>query len=425
MSLVEKELTQYNIEQARNNPEFEKRQEVEQKFAPLHPELFVQLFKDKGEPISQGYLSHPDDEFSLRFKKQGTGDNARYSAALKDRGEIDNDALKRTEIPANLSEQSFAYYQEKGFPIAEKIRTEIMPGVTADFYDDKETPVVVEIENDDPEERAAIVASLQEIAGPLINKSDDPAFTTEAIAYRLHAKLHPELSRTSPESLDALTQRIVAELVGQYVSGKNHVVASIDGMPGSGKTTVTQGVQEAIVRLFGEQYKPVVVSTDDYHFGKTYLEATYGAPYVDWDESQTYNTKALERDLQLHAAGTPLIKRHFSFESEETILDDELPLSPFVLVEGLYAGSPHLDSIRTLHFELPTSIATSIGRDVRRLCIENRANRVFPTPESRLEYLINSALPRYLEKEKPERHRQVFSGCVRPLAERAVMLAQL
>ena len=423
MSLVEKEVTLRNVEQARNNPEFERRQETEQKLVPANPEIFAWLYKESGEKVIQGYLSNPEDEFSLRFRQIGTGESARYAATLKDRGEIVHGALKRTEIDTEISAESFKYFEQMELPIVQKIRTEIMDGVTVDFYDDSETPVVVEIEHADPQERTRILAVLEEIAGSLIDKSDSPELTTEAIAHRIHAKRNPEISLKTPESLDAFTDRVVAEMIAQYVSGKNHVVIALDGMPGSGKTTVTRGAQERIVEAIGEQYKPVIVSTDDYHFGKKALEEQYGAPYTEWDDAKTYNTAELAAHLELHSQGIPLIKRHFDFESEEPVLDEELAVSPFVIVEGLYAGSNDLDKVRDSYFELPTSIATSIGRDVRRLVIENRANRVFPTPESRLRYQMEVALPLHLEKERPK--RKAFSASVRPMGERAFMLAQL
>lgn len=423
MSLVEKEVTQNNVELARNNPEFERRQETEQKIVPVNPDIFVWLYKEAGEKVKQGYLSNPEDEFSLRFRQVGEGDSARFTAALKDRGEIIQGALKRTEVETEISAERFAFYEAMNLPLAEKVRTEIMEGVTVDFYEDSETPVVVEIEHSDPQERESILKTLQELAGPLVDKSDDPALTTEAIAHRIYATKNPEYSRQLPESLDAFIDRVFPEMVAQYVSGKNQVVVTLDGMPGSGKTTVTRGLRERTIEAFGEQYAPAELSTDDYHFGRKALEKEYGAPYTDWDSAKTYDTALLAAHLELHAAGIPLIKRHFDFESEETVLDEELPHSPFVLVEGLYAGSKDLNQARALHYELPTSVATSIGRDVRRLIIENRANRVFPTPESRLRYQMEVALPLHLEKEQPV--RKGFDGCVRPLAERAFMLARL
>lgn len=182
-------------------------------------------------------------------------------------------------------------------------------------------------------------------------------------------------------------------------------------------------IEQSMLNAYGEEFAPLVISTDDYHFGKTHLDSTHGAPWTEWDDPRTYNTAELARDLEGLKQGASLIRRHFSFETEEPVFDDETVGSPFVLIEGLYAGSKDLAEVRDLHFELPTGIATGIGRDIRRLIVENRANRAFPTPESRLRYQIETALPLYLAQERPSRNS--FSESLRPLAERAVMLSNL
>jgi len=406
MPLVEKEITTQNIERARSHSEFEKRRETEQKLVPSNPDIFVELFKDKATPIEQIYLSSPDDEFSLRLRSTYLPEGTVYKATQKDRGAIVERALERTEIDTDISQAAFEHFAAMDLPRVHKLRFTITHGVT--------------VECDDPAERAQHIALLEALTGSiLIDKSDDPEFTNEHIAHRSS----PEYSRRTPESLDAFSARVSQEMVAHYVAGKQHVIVGLTGMSGSGKTTATRAIEAHIVEAFGESYRPIVLSTDDYHFGKTKLEQQYGAPYSDWDSPRTYNTAELARDLQQLTEGIPLIRRHFDFDTEEPAYDSFVEPSPFVIIEGLYAGSGDLSAIRDLHFELPTSIATSIGRDVRRLVIENRANRAFPTPESRLKYQIETALPLYLAQERPTRN--AFSACVRPLAERASMLAQI
>ena len=212
-------------------------------------------------------------------------------------------------------------------------------------------------------------------------------------------------------------------MIAQYVTGKKQVVTGLTGMSGAGKTTVTKAISEKMKALIGEDYAPLVVSTDDYHFGKAYLEKAYGAPWTEWDDPRTYNTAELASDLVLMAEGQSLIRRHFDFTTEEPVFDNEVPPAAFVIIEGLYAGSKDLEDVRDLHFNLPTSVATSIGRDIRRLVIENRANRVFPTPESRLKYQLETALPLFLEQEQPR--KKGFSASVRPMASRAFMLERI
>lgn len=416
MSLVEKELTMNNVELAKLNPELLKRREREQKFIPKDPDQIRALFEQDATTVEQIYLSSPSDEFSLRVRCTQQDGSVEYTATLKDRGELIDGARDRLEVNAPISQQAYEWFASRNeYARLTKKRATPVEGVTIDFFENDSQ--VIEIEHSDAIERARLVLDMQYLTnGGLIDKTDDLQLDNEAIAHKLSGS---EIV-SSPESLDSFADRIAKEMVARYVVGKNQIVTGLTGMSGSGKTTVTKAITDKIVELIGESYTPLVISTDDYHFGKSYLESTYGAPWTEWDDPRTYNTAELAKDIALMADGQHLIRRHFDFATEEPQFDYEAPSSPFVIIEGLYAGSKDLEAVRDLHFELPTSIATGVGRDVRRLVIENRANRVFPTPESRLTYQLETALPLYLSQERPTRNS--FSASSRPLAERAFML---
>lgn len=420
MSLVEKEVTRKNVELAQNNPEFSKRREREIKLLAGKPHYLSELFEADAVPIEQVYLSTPEDEFSLRVRSLHKPEGVEYTATLKDRGEIVDGARDRLEINTPISQEAYERLASRpDFARVSKLRAEPMTGVTIDFIGDKNIQIV-EVEDNDPTRRAVLAAAMDRLTmGHLFDVTGDVKYDNESLAH-MFSETEQEKSR---ESLDAFTTRIANEMIAHYTTGKNQVVVGLTGMSGSGKTTVTRGIQERISELFGEQFSPIVVSTDDYHYGKKWLEETYGAPWTEWDDPRTYNTAELARDVALMAEGQSLIRRHFDFETEEVVFDEEVKASPFIVIEGLYAGSKDLNKVRDLHFELPTGIATSIGRDVRRLVIDNRANRVFPTPESRLKYQIETALPLYLGQERPGRNS--FSAYSRPMAERAFMLERL
>lgn len=423
MTYVEKDLTAKNFEHANNHPEFLKRREKETKLVATSPEYLETLFKKDGIRIEQTYLSNPYDEFSLRVRKTETPTGFEYTGTLKDRGAVVDGARDRLEINVPISETAYEFYKSQPqFPEVKKIRSTIegTNEVVIDFFEDTDLQIV-EVENSDPSERTALTKLVQDYAhGTLVEKTGDVSLDNEAIAHHLAGNEFLQ----APESLDHFVARVTEEMVAQYVTGKNRVVVTLPGMSGSGKTTVTRGIQERIVASLGETYLPHIISTDDYHFGKQKLEETYGAPWTEWDDPRTYNTAELAHDLELVSRGSTIIRRHFDFESEEPVFDEEVTLhSPFVLIEGLYAGSKDLANVRDLQFELPTGIATSIGRDVRRLLIENRANRVFPTPESRLQYQLETATPLYLSQERVVRN--AFSASSRILAERAFLLKQL
>lgn len=408
-------ITKKNIELANNHPELVKYTEIETKLLVTNPEAFAH-YREQAVTIEQQYLSSPEDEFSLRVRKTYLPDGPLFSAELKNRGRINDGALSRTEISVkNLTEEAYEYYARS--PLATPIiqhRAYITPEMSIDFIDGFPHPII-EIETDDPARRAKLLESLE---GSATDVTESGLAYKERIAHSLKSQ-----ERMPVESLDGFTDRVTREMVAHYVSGKNQVVVGLTGMSGSGKTTVTQLITEKLTNEFGDTFKPLRLSTDDYHRGKTKLEAINGGPWTNWDDPRTYDTEALAHDLAQLSKGLPIYGRHFDFATEEPIIDSETTTSPFVLVEGLYAGSSDLEEVRHLHFELPTSIATSVGRDARRLIIENRANRAFPTPESRLKYQLEVALPLYLSQERPRRNS--FSASCRPMAERAFMLGQL
>lgn len=415
MSQVEKEITRKNIELANINPELVKRREIESKLRVIKPGAF-ESFRPLAVQLDAVYLSNPEDEFSLRVRREKAAEGFIYSATLKDRGRVVNGVKNRLEINVDtLSQEAYDYYANTPqFVPFQQFRTQITNEMSIDYIEGHDS--IIEIETADDDIRAGLMKDLD---GLVEVKSHDRQFDKESIAHMLAGRE----ALNSPESLDSFSTRVADEMIAQYVSGKNQVVVGLTGMSGSGKTTATKAIRERIIDLIGDAYAPLVISTDDYHFGKTKLDAINGEPWTQWDDKRTYNTAELANDITLMAQGKHLIRRHFDFDTEEPAFDEEVAPSPFVIVEGLYAGSKDLEAVRDLHFNLPTSIATSIGRDVRRLVIENRANRVFPTPESRLKYQLETALPLFLEQQKPTRNS--FSASVRPMADRAFMLSLL
>lgn len=416
MYQAEKDITKSNVELAKQSPELLARQEYERKFVVHTPQVFDHL-KESAHRIEQTYVSHPDEEFSLRVRSEESEHGIEYTATLKDGGRV-NEAgdRERLEVEVPISETAYQFYAgNTEFPTIKKLRAHYAEAVTVDFIEGIETPIV-EVENSGAMSADTFLLSHID---HVREETGNTAYDNESLAHQLAGNRHERKT----ESLDTFSHRVVSEIMARYASGSNQVVVGLTGMSGSGKTTATKMIHDRIVYLFGQEYAPSIVSTDDYHRGKKWLEETYGAPWTEWDDPRVYNTYELAGDLTRLREGTPLIKRHFDFNSEETVYDEQLPVSPFVIVEGLYAGSPDLSKERSLHFTLPTGIATSIGRDVRRLVIENRANRAFPTPEARLKYQIESALPIYLSQERPSRNS--FNASTRLMAERAVLLARL
>lgn len=416
MSLVEKNLTRENVEQARHNPELQKRREREQTLVATTPDL-LDAFKPLSIPYEGVYLSHPDEEFSLRVRAKSTEEGVLYSAALKDEGEMVGDALDRLEISTEISKETYEHYaNDERFPTVKFLRAEPLHGLAIDFIEGLEVPQV-EYESSVGDDEPAFVSLLKT---GLVNMSHEKSVRKEVIAHALHGK---EALIPSGETIEVFARRIFKDMVATYTMGHKQVVVGLSGMSGSGKSTAVHALKEQFSETFGQEFTPVVLSSDDYHRGKKWLEAEYGAPWVNWDDPRVYNTSELADDIERLSKGEPILRKHFDFAREEVVYDEEITPQPFVIVEGLFAGSPDLKTVRHLHYEVPTGIATSIGRDVRRLVLENRANGSIATPEARLRYQLEVALPTYLEQQQPVRNS--FVAYCRPLAERAFMLEKL
>lgn len=389
---IQEKLHKRNIEHFSHNPEFQKRTEHEVRYMILEPEA-VADYLSGADRIEQTYISSPLDEYSLRVRKIETqSGEAQHFASLKSRGSIENGALKRIEIETPINEDAFALFAETtDYPTLHKYRAHIGEGATIDFIDGLSTPLL-EIEGSDPAETLQYFSDLS-----LESVTHEASALNETLAYELANMPLPE----QPPTFNECVNTVMESLLLQYAKNESpFVTVGVAGGSGSGKTTVSNEVSRRVVELFGEQYAPIVLSTDDYHRGKKYLETTYGAPWTNWDHPLTYDTEALAHDLDLLALGHPLLKRHFDFQQEEVVYDEAFTPSPFIIIEGIYAGSDDLARHRGELFEMPTGHATAIGRDLMRIITEGRANAAFGTPEERLKYQMETALPTYLKYVK-------------------------
>lgn len=375
-------------------------QENEQKFTPRNPALFEQFADLPSERIHQVYISHPSDEYSLRLRKTTTHDGVEsYTSALKNRGTIDHNTLSRDEIETPISEATFWQYQQMT-DTAElyKNRVTIDSGVTIDFIDNYPMPVI--------EVEATTIEST--VLAPYENDlAACPHLTNEAIAHHL-------CSIESQTIQDLDVELLADELIAHLRCGKKQAVLGLAGMSGSGKSTTARKIATLLQERYPDLPTPIIISTDDYHIGKRQLEAAYGKPWTNWDDSRVYDTARLATDIAKLKDGRVIPDYKFSFQTEESEQVGSITPSPFIIIEGIHAGSPDLDTVRDVFAKLPTSPATAIGRDVMRLV--GRSNSSIANPEARLRYDLEIALPTYQQLKQPERLSN-FSASVRPLGD--------
>lgn len=380
--------------------------EVERKLIPANPEQFAP-YEQLADPIEQVYLSRPDEAYTLRVRAHHAPDGDHYTATLKDKGEMTPYGLARIEVETDIDQATYDHYAKNPHhPRVSKRRTALVDGVTIDWIDGRDEPLV-EIENSGNNPLAAQFHA--DFAEHLIDVTGDPHYDNSTIAYEQFDGTFEPLPDLSAES-------IVEEIIAQLQTGKPSVVVGISGMSGSGKTTLAHQVHDELIRQFGVDLPPVIhLSTDDYHRGKHHLEATHGAPWTNWDLPEVYDTQTLAEHLSALKAGQAIPRHTFDFPSQETVITGVIEPSPIVIVEGIFAGSKHLSNVRDLHFNVPTPLATTVARDLLRLVSSERANSSIATPEDRLRYQLETAIPTYHAQARP--HRNSWSSSARSIGK--------
>lgn len=382
--------------------------EVERKLVPIDEALFAP-YEQLAEPIEQVYLSRPDEDFTLRVRAQHTPDGTRYTATLKDKGELTAHGLARLEVESEITQDAYERYASNpAYPRITKRRATLIDGVTIDWIDGFDQPLI-EIENCGNNPLAA--QFYDDFSANMFEVTGDDTYENSTIAYE-------QFDGTFEPLQDLSAAFIVDEIVAQLQTGKPQVTVGISGMSGSGKTTLAREVKQELIRQFGDTLPAVVeLSTDDYHRGKHYLEATYGAPWTNWDLPEVYDTETLARHLAALKSGQAIPQQTFDFPRQETVVTGVIEPSSVVLVEGIFAGSPHLARVRDLHFTVPTPLATTLARDLLRLASTDRSNSSIATPEARLRYQLETAIPTYQSQERPRRNS--WASSVRAIGKAA------
>ena len=361
--------------------------ETEKKFLPTEPHAFEYL-RQWCEPvhIEQIYLSDPSENVSLRVRKSiHENREPHYSATLKSEARIVPNGMLRRETETPISQQAFEAYQASDAPRLFKTRIEPYPGVTIDWIDGLEEPII-EIEDIGINEQAQ--QFYQEHRSLLRDMTGEHAVDNEWLAHEIAPT--EKVERPTP-SVDAMLN--VIEGYRHY--GVSPIVVTIDGRSGSGKTTIAR-------ELGYRAGDSLILSTDDYHRGKKWLEAHNGGkPWTDWDAPIVYDTETLAEDIATLREGQPVPRRYFDFADQEAHTADSITRIPNVLIiEGIHAGTKNLEGIRHAHFTVSTPLATSIARDIERLRTSDRPNGSIRSPEERLRYQLESAEPAFQAIER-------------------------
>lgn len=361
--------------------------ESEQKYIVHSPEAHhFEQFKQIAEIslMRQVYLSQEDEPISLRLREivHPNGLTA-YTAALKGPYEANKIDTARLEFETSITEDVFTYYTHANeLPEIRKIRAHLSPALTIDWVEGMESTPIIEIEDRTahPEDEWFFTRY-----GSYISKTNLPEMSMEALAHASKKDITPSVKQWS-------TQEVIATIDSLRAIQSPPLVVCISGRSGSGKSTLVR----ELMNHFENETTTVLLSTDDYHRGATWLTAyNNNAKHINWDLPIVYDTAALSNDIDALRAGHSIPRHMIDFNICERKTEGHIEPADLIFVEGLYAHSSDFDRHRNLLIELSTPLATCIWRRVLRDLTDRPQ---FANPADSLRYILETAEPAYRQQ---------------------------
>lgn len=357
--------------------------ETEQKFA-CAPEYAASLdcYKDSAEIelIHQVYLSYPGEPFSLRLREKITSSGEiSYSATLKTAGVETDNGINRGEIETEISTELFEYYSQDDLPSIHKMRASLSPALTIDWVEGMSDTPLIEIEDRDthPEDEWFFARHTHQLSAVT-----SPMRSMEELAHSLSEQTHS--APRTPSSAEIIARIDIARM-----ERDRPLIVAITGRSGSGKSTILREVTEH----YEGNVTTATLSTDDYHRGKTWLEAhNDGKPWENWELPIVYDTAGLSQDISRLMNGETIPRHTIDFGPCERVIDGEITPADIVFVEGLYAGCKEIAQHCDMTIDISTPLATCVGRRVLR---DMRERPEFGDPETSLRYILETVEPAY------------------------------
>lgn len=372
------------IETLQGTPEFERKpnREVEKKYLPLFPQK-LDIFREQAQPIEQLYLSHPNEEYSLRLRQAIKSDQLVYSATLKDHGVVTEDGLDRLEIETPISANAYEYYKNLGFPILKKLRAEPYKNVVIDWFEDEH----VHVEAEHPISWTGFLEQHRLRSRDFLDMTGDRFGDNE---WRAHLDFRRHNNGEEPFVLppDFDSHAITNQIKKEHRNSPMTVV-TVGGRSGSGKSTKIQEVRSLLTQ---SGIQSIILSTDDYNRGRTWLENYSGHTWSNWELPIVYDLELLQADLQQLRAGNDIPQRYIDFATEEPAVSGVYKPAPVILIEGIYANDASFAHIAQLRYKILTPLATCLGRRILRDINERPG---FADASHNLRYMLEVGEPAY------------------------------
>jgi uridine kinase len=368
--LTEKNIANKNLEQNYN--------ETEQTFLPLFPRKISDEFALQADQvIEQLYLSHPSEEYNLRVRRIGI--ETSFTPTIKDKGEITDAGLKRLEVNGVMSKQRYHYYRNN-MPTVTKLRATPHEDIVIDFFDNGH----IHAESENP---AAWNHFIQQYGyeNDFMEVTGDRMVDSEWIAHTEYRQKHGGHEVLVPKP-DLDLDIVEAEILEQQK--QKSLIVAIGGRSGSGKSTLVRQLSE---RLREKGLTTATISTDDYNYGNTHLYKIGGGIWENYDSSQTYDLTLCRTHLGQLASGLIIPKHQFDFVTQEPVINGSIQPPDVTFIEGIKAHHTDFRELADLYYEVPTSLALSIGRRITRDAVE----RPRFSPSENLSAYLEYAEPEY------------------------------
>lgn len=356
--------------------------ERERTLLALFPDQLQEL-REQAHTIRQVYLSGLGEPCELRMREIVTDEETYYEVALKgDTAYEDGSRVRDEPVPGTrISKELFDFYADN-LPTVHKLRYEPHPRVAVDFYADHVT-----VETEDA--LAALRFFDRFPAEWFADITGDHRASNEWLAHLDYRLAHAGKEAFAPTP-ELETDTMIAEILMARTESLTPLIVTVGGRSGSGKSTIVRELREklALMGLTSD-----VTSTDDYHRGKQWLEHYNGGQeWKKWDDEIVYNLRAMQEDLERYRIGEVIPKLHMNFVSQEPEMAGIIRPVDVLIVEGIYASSVEIAPLSSLHYEMPTPLATCVWRRILR---DLKERPLFANPAESLLYILSEAEPAY------------------------------
>jgi uridine kinase len=389
MNNLEKGVEVPTPETSENQPQ---PQEIERKF--LVKSLPENLEQYPHKDIVQGYLAIAEDGTEVRLRQKGK----KYFQTVKSGA-----GKTRFESEVEITENQFnALWEATKGKRVEKTRYEIpheSGTIELDIYHgDLDGLLSAEMEFSSEEESDKFIAPewlSQEV-------TEDQRYKNQNLALQGVPKREQPRVEKSKEKIDIPEYKLeegirrltdsIKEKMAQ--SNNSSIVVEIAGGSASGKTSA---VADMVKKVFGED--ALILSTDDYYRGKTFMEAEAGRGNVlNWDQPEALNLELFQQHLAQLKSGEPIEKPVYDMKVSEPASTETVNPKRVIIVEGLFA------LVEKLKDEGDVKAFVDIGthgRIVRRLLRDIK--RTGQKPADILKYFSQVVEPmheKYIESTK-------------------------